>query len=974
MTKRFLSVLILLLSLTMLFLCACATRSGSTPESEGDDSAYRAVYTAYLTFAEEKSMDPLTYEEWLASVRGSTGEDGLTPYIGENGNWWIGTTDTGVVASGADGIGIASVDKISSEGKTDHYRITFTDGTDVAFDVTNGADGVGISDADLNDAGELVLTMTDGTENNVGKIADIQANASGESPITICLHAYGETEVLYAPTCTSIGVSVAVCESCGYEKHTYTESLGHTFGEWQGREATCTEDGLMLRACTVCAVASYEYTPAMGHRFVSGVCTVCSAAEPHVHFYENPTVIVPPTCGTDGVSSAACSCGETKVSVIPATGAHEYGGATVSVAPTCGTEGLGIADCVCGATKQIVLPATGNHSFENNVCTVCGAEDRDENENSGALPPLPGYDPEIDGDVPNPELPTVHEHAFGNSTVTTIPTCTRDGVQTTYCICGEIGRTVLPALGHTFADGVCTVCGGREDDVYTITFVTGDTQRVLTVGKDFLPSYEGEVADFNGMQFVTWYPALAPVTENATYTAIYTDVITPELFLSMLNGEYGYSQKQYTTTTNLWRDMQAMAEIYTLVLQQHEYPQPLVAEVIVHHIRGMISEKCLLPIDCSTNWNYGMTAATFAMIKDTPSIWGLLSASDIERMDTMLLAFAYIHSIGTSDYNDYRTGPGLGGNYRKTWNPNYRLGNVTGMAFIPYYFGNGDIDDGAAWLNEKIRTFDETEYERMIGKFSIYGWDEAYACWTTEGTTAGNGAVSTSTAKQMLIYGGSVTHKSIDGQTLQNSSGVGVNNGGRDYTYTGYFGTSYTLYQPEMILRDLAYYNFSGGEIKSDFYYDVGNGLEKLAGISDGTTSPYEGQTGMLLEFASGNRSSASYCNDDFIITTLMFSAASHLPRYEVNGESRTVKTVNGGQTVYLYDVTADATLWSMAQYGNEDFIYKVIHGYDNIASGSYGSNVTSSTNESNIGSGYHMMKALWRNTLLPLGTVAPVD
>lgn len=28
------------------------------------------------------------------------GEDGLTPYIGHNGNWWIGNADTGVNASG----------------------------------------------------------------------------------------------------------------------------------------------------------------------------------------------------------------------------------------------------------------------------------------------------------------------------------------------------------------------------------------------------------------------------------------------------------------------------------------------------------------------------------------------------------------------------------------------------------------------------------------------------------------------------------------------------------------------------------------------------------------------------------------------------------------------------------------------------------------------------------------------------------
>ncbi len=35
--------------------------------------------------------------------KGDKGEDGKTPYIGENGNWWIGDTDTGVPATGGGG-------------------------------------------------------------------------------------------------------------------------------------------------------------------------------------------------------------------------------------------------------------------------------------------------------------------------------------------------------------------------------------------------------------------------------------------------------------------------------------------------------------------------------------------------------------------------------------------------------------------------------------------------------------------------------------------------------------------------------------------------------------------------------------------------------------------------------------------------------------------------------------------------------
>ena len=39
---------------------------------------------------------------------GKDGQDGQAPYIGENGNWWIGTTDTGVKATADDAVPAAS--------------------------------------------------------------------------------------------------------------------------------------------------------------------------------------------------------------------------------------------------------------------------------------------------------------------------------------------------------------------------------------------------------------------------------------------------------------------------------------------------------------------------------------------------------------------------------------------------------------------------------------------------------------------------------------------------------------------------------------------------------------------------------------------------------------------------------------------------------------------------------------------------
>jgi len=71
----------------------------------------------------------LTYEQWLATIKGEKGEDGqdgLTPYIGSNGNWWIGDSDTGVKAAGIDG----SNGKNGSDGKDGNDGKNGSDGKD----------------------------------------------------------------------------------------------------------------------------------------------------------------------------------------------------------------------------------------------------------------------------------------------------------------------------------------------------------------------------------------------------------------------------------------------------------------------------------------------------------------------------------------------------------------------------------------------------------------------------------------------------------------------------------------------------------------------------------------------------------------------------------------------------------------------------------------------------------------------------
>ena len=138
------------------------------------DAALKAELEAAIAKAKQEAIDAAK---------------GHIPYIGTNGNWWIGDTDTGVDANGikgdtgngiasittkkengvitvtitftdpekepvvftisdgetgatgADGVGIAKIEKTATNGNVDTYTITLTNGKTYTFTVTNGKDG-----------------------------------------------------------------------------------------------------------------------------------------------------------------------------------------------------------------------------------------------------------------------------------------------------------------------------------------------------------------------------------------------------------------------------------------------------------------------------------------------------------------------------------------------------------------------------------------------------------------------------------------------------------------------------------------------------------------------------------------------------------------------------------------------------------------------------------------------------------------
>ncbi len=137
-TKKFLVGLLATLSVLSgsLGLAACGESESSS--NKGEASEIEKVYAQYVIYAQAEGQEPLSYEEWLATIKGEKGDKGDTGDKGEQG------------AQGAKG-------EKGDKGDT---------GAQGATGAT-GAAGVGIEKVELDENGDLLITFTDGTKQTV---------------------------------------------------------------------------------------------------------------------------------------------------------------------------------------------------------------------------------------------------------------------------------------------------------------------------------------------------------------------------------------------------------------------------------------------------------------------------------------------------------------------------------------------------------------------------------------------------------------------------------------------------------------------------------------------------------------------------------------------------------------------------------------------------------------------------------------
>ena len=149
------------------------------------------------------------------------------------------------------------------------------------------------------------------------------------------------------------------------------------------------------------------------------------------------------------------------------------------------------------------------------------------------------------GSEPVPEE-TAHEHSY-TAAITTAATCTTAGVKTFTCECGDSYTEEIPATGHSYVNGVCTVCGAADPD-----YNGGGTADPEPDDGSTVENYQIERATLEGLgdqvrrlcnvEGVLQPPKMAELLEglNIDLEEVYISATTEEQTITPSEGYYGF--------------------------------------------------------------------------------------------------------------------------------------------------------------------------------------------------------------------------------------------------------------------------------------------------------------------------------------------------------------------------------------------------------------------------------------------------
>ena len=480
---------------------------------------------------------------------------------------------------------------------------------------------------------------------------------------------------------------------------------------------------------------------------------------------------------------------------------------------------------------------------------------------------------------------------------------------------------------------------------YTVTYKSHGSEIVDDQATfNSAPKFPANIEIPEGYEFVEWYGP-AYVNGDITYQAIYSKYLDAENMKKAIeNGLMGYS-KNFDEDDNKGSTSNEATAFLSLALEEFYYPQSgPVRDRVLAHLRNLISGGVEPQFEALPLWSYPLCAGAIAVAKATPSVWGELTKDEIEKLDLIMRCFAVISCFATDDDNTYETGPGLGGNYHKGWNPNYRLANVGPIIFCTLYFGSADA------VNQIFAGFD---YDVYMQQFETYGFTRVADCWSSRTHVAqdeygepvldeyGNEIVVLG-CRDLFTNGGDAWCYASTNNGKLTAAGTGVGVKDNIYTYL-----SCDLNNLEGIFNKLLENNYDGGVCRDEQYDSTG---ENKIGWTDKENAeklevgpnPMLGFEGMMLELGLTNRSSIGYGSHDFML---------------VMGIMEAMKALGA------YDPTEHLDMYRKVIAGNEDFLYKCEVGFYSGVKVWYTGGEWRITryDESEFGNSYWIWKFVWK-------------
>lgn len=211
MKKNLLLICLSICFVLTLALVGCAPSfnviSSSTAEINAETEVkIQEIYALYASNAKKNGDIPLSYEEWLESIKGEPGKDGVN--------------------------GLSAYEIWLANGNT---------GTQADF-----------------------LNWLKGEPGKDGK------------DMTTCEHDFGDLDIIFEQSCTSIGLKTRTCSLCSAVDYEFSDKLAHDYVEKHVLSETCIEKISML-VCENCGGVKYNVSSFGGgkHKYENGKCIYC---------------------------------------------------------------------------------------------------------------------------------------------------------------------------------------------------------------------------------------------------------------------------------------------------------------------------------------------------------------------------------------------------------------------------------------------------------------------------------------------------------------------------------------------------------------------------------------------------------------------------------------------------------------------------------------------------------------------------